>query len=168
MFAVILCICSWITVPFTVPFTMQTFAVFAVLLLLGGKDGTLAIGLYLMLGLIGLPVFSGFRGGVGHIIGPTGGYLVGFLFTGIAHMLLQPVTEKQGFAGRMALLSAEHIICYLIGTLWFVAVYGSRGTRYSFSAALGLCVLPYVLPDLVKIALADLVSRRVRPLLRDK
>ena len=56
----LLCICAWITVPFTVPFTMQTFAVFAALLLLGGRDGTLTIGLYLLLGLVGLPVFSGF------------------------------------------------------------------------------------------------------------
>ena len=56
---------------------------------------------------------------------------------------------------------AEHLLCYLVGTLWFMAVMGSRGTSYGFFAALGLCVLPYVLPDLLKIALADLVSRRI-------
>ena len=73
LMAVVLCICSWITVPFAVPFTMQTFAVFCSLLLLGGKLGTLSIGVYILLGMVGLPVFSGFRGGIGHIIGPTGG-----------------------------------------------------------------------------------------------
>ena len=165
LMAVVLSICAWITVPFTVPFTMQTFAVFAALLLLGGVDGTIAIGLYLLLGLVGLPVFSGFRGGLGHLIGPTGGYLIGFLCTGMAHNLLQKCMERLRTPLRIALLMAEHCLCYLFGTLWFVAVFHSRGTHYGFFAALGLCVLPYVLPDLVKIALAELVSRRVCPLL---
>ncbi len=73
MMAVILCVCSWLTVPFTVPFTMQTFAVYCAFLILGGKRGLLAIGLYILLGLVGLPVFSGFRGGPGHLLGLTGG-----------------------------------------------------------------------------------------------
>lgn len=159
---VVLSICAWITVPFTVPFTLQTFGVFAALLLLGGRDGTAAIGLYLLLGLVGLPVFSGFRGGVGHLIGPTGGYLVGFLFTGLAHILLEPLTEKQKYPARIALFFLEHAVCYLIGTAWFMVVCGNRGTPVGIFAALGLCVLPYVLPDLVKIVLAELIARRVR------
>ena len=161
LMAALLCLCAWITVPFAVPFTMQTFGVFAALLLLGGRDGTLAVGLYLLLGCVGLPVFSGFRGGLGHLIGPTGGYLIGFLFTGLAHMLLEPLTLRCRPVPRIALLFAEHLLCYLVGTLWFVAVMGGRGTPYGFFAALGLCVLPYVLPDLIKIALAELVCRRV-------
>ena len=159
---VVLCICAWITVPFTVPFTMQTFGVFAALLLLGGRDGTAAIGLYLLLGAVGLPVFSGFRGGVGHLLGPTGGYLIGFLFTGVAHIFLGQLIEKRKYPARIALLFAEHVACYLIGTLWFMGVYGSRDTPVGFFAALGLCVLPYVLPDLVKIVLAEFISCRVR------
>ena len=161
MMTVVICLCAWLTVPFTVPFTMQTFGVFAALLLLGGGDGTAAIGLYLLLGCVGLPVFSGFRGGPGHLLGPTGGYLVGFLFTGLAHLLLGKGIARRKTAPRIALLFAEHVVCYLVGTLWFVAVMGSRGTPYGFFAACGLCVLPYILPDLLKIALADLVSRRV-------
>ena len=166
LMAVALTLCAWIAVPFAVPFTMQTFAVFAALLLLGGRDGTIAIGLYLLLGLVGLPVFSGFRGGFGHLIGPTGGYLFGFLFTGLAHMLLEPLTLRCGTVARVALLFAAHVLCYLVGTVWFVAVFSARGTHYGFFAALGLCVVPYLLPDLVKIALAELVSRRVKKLLR--
>ncbi len=163
LMAVLLCVCAWITIPFTVPFTMQTFAVFAALLLLGGGDGTLAIGLYLLLGAVGLPVFSGFRGGVGHMLGPTGGYLIGFLFTGLCHMLLEPLTARCKSAARIALLFAELAICYLIGTVWFVAVYGAQGKHPGFWGALGLCVVPYLLPDLAKIILADFVARRVRP-----
>ena len=166
LMAAVLCVCAWITVPFAVPFTMQTFGVFVALLLLGGMDGTLAVVLYLLLGAVGLPVFSGFRGGLGHLVGPTGGYLIGFLCTGLAHVLLEPLIERRKGAARTALLFAEHTLCYLFGTLWFVAVLGSRGQRYGFIAALGVCVVPYLLPDLAKILLADLVSRRVRKLLK--
>ena len=164
--AVLLALCAWITVPFTVPFTMQTFAVFAALLLLGGGDGTLAIGLYLLLGLIGLPVFSGFRGGIGHLLGPTGGYIVGFLLTGLAYMLLEPVLERSRRGVRIALLFAEHMLCYLVGTIWFVAVFAAKGQTRGFLAALGLCVAPYLLPDLVKIVLAELLCRRVKKLIQ--
>ncbi len=167
MMAVVICICAWITVPFTVPFTMQTFAVFAALLLLGGRDGTLAIGLYLLLGLVGLPVFSGFRGGFGHLVGPTGGYIIGFLFTGLLHMLLEPLTERcHAAAVRIAVLFGEHAVCYLVGTIWFAAIFRSRGEPYGFFAVLGLCVVPYILPDIVKIILADLICRRMRKLIR--
>ena len=161
LMAVLICLCAWLTVPFAVPFTMQTFGVFAALLLLGGGDGTVAVGLYLLLGLIGLPVFSGFSGGPGHLLGTTGGYLVGFLFTGLAHMALEKRTARCKPVPRVALYFAEHVLCYLVGTLWFVAVMGSRGAPTGFVAALGLCVAPYILPDLLKIALADLISRRV-------
>ena len=166
LMAVVICMCAWITVPFTVPFTMQTFAVFAALLLLGGRDGTIAIGLYLLLGLVGLPVFSGFRGGFAHLAGPTGGYLIGFLFTGLAHMALEPLTKRSRTAARFALLFLEHVLCYLVGTLWFVAVFAGRGQAYGFVSALALCVLPYILPDLVKIGLADFVSRRLGKLIK--
>ncbi len=166
MMTVLICLCAWITVPFTVPFTMQTFAVFAALLLLGGRDGLLAIGLYLLLGLVGLPVFSGFRGGPGHLLGPTGGYLIGFLITGLAYLLLEPLTERCRRMPRILLLFAEYALCYLAGTLWFVAVSAGRGKPYGFFAALGLCVAPYLLPDVVKIILADLGSRRVRKFIR--
>ena len=166
LMAVAICLCAWITVPFAVPFTMQTFAVFAALLLLGGRDGTLAIALYLLLGLVGLPVFSGFRGGFGHLAGPTGGYLVGFLVTGLAHIVLQPLTERCRAIARIALLFGEHALCYLTGTLWFAAVSAGRGQAVSFLAALGLCVVPYLIPDFVKIILADLMSRRIGKLLR--
>ena len=93
MSAVILCVCSWLTIPFTVPFTMQTFGVYCALLILGGRRGLAAIGLYLLLGIVGLPVFSGFRGGLGHVLGPTGGYILGFLFTGLAYLLLEKRLE---------------------------------------------------------------------------
>ena len=77
--AVIIAVCSWISIPTVVPFTLQTFAVFSVLGLLGGKRGTISVLIYILLGAVGVPVFAGFSGGFGVILGPTGGYIVGFL-----------------------------------------------------------------------------------------
>ena len=80
LFAVAIAICSWISVPATVPFTLQTFGVFLAAAVLGGKRGTLAVLVYLALGMAGVPVFAGFQGGMGCLLGSTGGYLIGFLF----------------------------------------------------------------------------------------
>ena len=82
LMAVIITICSWISIPGPVPFTLQTFAVFTALLLLGTRDGLISIVVYLLLGAVGVPVFSGFSGGIGHLLGPTGGYLIGFIVMG--------------------------------------------------------------------------------------
>ena len=83
--AALIAICAWITVPAAVPFTLQTFAVFCVLGLLGGKRGTVAILVYILLGAVGLPVFSGFNGGIGALLGTTGGYILGFIFIGLIY-----------------------------------------------------------------------------------
>jgi biotin transport system substrate-specific component len=78
-FAALITVCSWISLPVAdIAFTMQTFGVFLALGLLGGKWGSVAIAIYLLLGAVGMPVFSGFRGGVGMLAGVTGGYLWGF------------------------------------------------------------------------------------------
>lgn len=159
--AVLICVCSWISVPAAVPFTMQTFAVFCSLLLLGGKDGTAAIGLYLLMGAAGLPVFSGFRGGIGHLLGPTGGYVIGFLFSGIIYMMMEPLIMKKRSFCRIA-LSAGLAGCYFIGTLWFTAVYMGQGSYFSFTKVLSMCVLPYIIPDLLKMSLAVYLSGRIR------
>lgn len=161
----LICVCSWLTVPYVVPFTMQTFAVFCALLLLGGRDGLAAVGLYLLMGVAGLPVFSGFQGGVGHLLGPTGGYIIGFLFTALAYLLCEPLFKSRRFL-RIPALALGLCLCYLVGTAWFVVVFGMRGTAYGFGAALSLCVLPYILPDLAKLLLAVFLCDRVGKRLR--
>ena len=83
LFAALIAICSWISIPTAVPFTLQTFAVFLALGVLGGKLGTLSVAVYLLLGAVGLPVFAGFQGGLGALLGATGGYLAGFLLTAL-------------------------------------------------------------------------------------
>ena len=96
LFAAILAVSAWLTVPGEVPFTLQTFGVFAALGLLGGKRGTIAIALYLVLGAVGLPVFSGFRGGFGVLLGTTGGYIFGFLLSGLLYWALTALLGNKG------------------------------------------------------------------------
>ena len=84
LFAVVIAVCAWISVPTAVPFTMQTFGVFLAMGVLGGKRGTLAVCVYLLLGLAGVPVFAGGTAGVGVLMGATGGYLLAWVFAGLA------------------------------------------------------------------------------------
>ena len=165
MMTVLICICSWISIPFMIPFTMQTFAVFLSLLLLGGKNGTASIGLYLFMGMLGLPVFSGFSGGIGHLLGPTGGYIIGFLFTGITYTLLERFIDRNP-AFRWAALICGLLTCYLIGTLWFVAVYTVNGNGIGFLSTLSICVLPYIVPDCIKIVLAVIFYSKIKHVIR--
>lgn len=155
-------ICAWINIPvYIVPFTMQTFAVFAALLLLGGRNGTLAVVVYLLLGAIGIPVFAGFSGGISKIVGPTGGYLIGFLFQGLIYLLFEKLTPMKEWHKITALVLGL-LVCYLFGTVFFTLSLG----KYTFWAALGMCVLPYIIPDLAKLALAWIVCLTVSKALK--
>ncbi len=162
LFAALLAICAWLVIPLgDVPFTLQTFGVFAALGLLGGKRGTIAIAVYLLLGAVGLPVFAGFRGGFGVLLGVTGGYLVSYLFMGLIIIL----AEKWFGERTIVFLSAGVIalaVCYAFGTAWFVVAYARTAGPISWAAALLKCVVPFILPDLAKLALAVLLRDRVR------
>ena len=157
----VITICSWLTIPVAVPYTMQAFAVFCTLLLLGGRYGLAAIIVYVIMGCMGLPVFSGFRGGIAHIMGPTGGYIIGFIFTAAFYWLFEPLHCKYSKL-RLPVLAGGLMLCYLIGTVWYKVVYGTRGTSYSVLMVISICVLPYVVPDLIKLALAWIISNRIK------
>ena len=165
LFAVLMMVCAWITVPLTVPFTLQTFGVFAALGTLGGRRGTYAVAAYLLLGLAGLPVFSGFRGGPGVLLGTTGGYILGFLALAL---LYWAVTARLG--QRPVVMAAAMVlglvVCYAFGTAWFLVAYARTAGSIGLWATLGMCVFPFVVPDLAKIALAMLLSRQLAPQLR--
>ena len=160
--AALMVVCSLISVPAAVPFTLQTFGVFVLLVILGGSKGSLGILMFMLLGLIGLPVFSGGRGGPAALFGPTGGYILGFLITGLCYMLYERIGRER-LPAQVASLVIGLILCYTFGTLWFVQVYTGVIT---VARALSLCVWPFILPDLLKLALALLVGRRVRRALR--
>ncbi|MBQ7725938.1 MAG: biotin transporter BioY, partial [Clostridia bacterium] len=137
-------VCAWITVPFTVPFTMQTFAVFLTCLLLGGKNATMVMAAYLSLGALGVPVFSGMNGGVGVLFGPTGGYLIGFLLLCPVYALVTHFWPGRK-AGKAAGLLSGLLVLYAFGTVWFVFRYA--GGEIGFGGALLCCVAPFVIPD---------------------
>lgn len=161
MMTCLLMICSWLTIPAAVPFTMQTFAVFCSLILLGGKAGLTSLVLYVFMGIVGIPVFSGFRGGIGHIAGPTGGYIIGLIAAAVFYCLLEPLFAKS-VKIQIAALIGGLFICYLIGTMWFQVIYGIRGVSYSFYMIISVCVIPYIIPDMVKLVLAWIISKKIR------
>lgn len=152
LFAALTAVCAWIAVPIPpVAFTMQTFAVFLTLGVLGGKYGTVSILLYLLLGLVGLPVFSGFRGGASALMDATGGFLWGFLAAGLVYWL----TER---LGTLPAMIAALLVCYACGCWWFTVYTGNAG----WTAAVMTCVAPYLIPDALKLWLAYGVSGRLR------
>ncbi len=160
-----LTVCSWISIPAgDVPITLQTLAIFVITGLFSTKLSLLALSVYLIMGMVGLPVFAGMTGGLGRIVGPTGGYLIGFYFT----VALIGTFSRQ--FGRHPLVTAlslalSLIICYAFGTLWFAAIHMGGINGVSVVTALVKCVLPYLLPDAVKLAAALWIVKRVSPLL---
>lgn len=160
LFAAIITICSWISIPMTIPFTMQTFAIFVTVGILGTKRATLTVLSYILLGVIGLPVFQGFSSGPGALFGNTGGYIIGFLFTAlIAGGVLHQFGKKTWVMVIAMVLGL--LACYLFGTAWFIYVYGRSTGAIGTATAISWCVTPYIIPDLVKIALSIVLIRRV-------
>lgn len=164
LFAVLMAVCAWVTVPMTVPFTMQTFAVFAALAALGGRRGLYAVAVYLLMGLVGLPVFSGFQS-TGALLGPTGGYLVGFLAAALVYWV---VTARLGESLPAVIFGCLLVMAayYVFGTIWFMVVYARTTGPVGLSAALGWCVIPFLVPDLVKLGLAVTLAGRVKKYLK--
>ncbi len=153
--AAVMCLCAWLAVPVGgAVFTMQTFGVFFALMLLGGKYGTAAVLVYILLGAVGLPVFSLGQGGIGVLLGATGGYIWGFLVAAIGYRFTHFLTAKPRLSAFTGLLC-----CYLAGTLWYWLGYGAA---YSLPAILLTCVVPYILPDILKILLADSLCRFIK------
>lgn len=161
IFAALLAICSWISIPTTIPFTLQTFGVFFTVGLLGGRRGTMAVLLYLLMAAAGIPVLAGFTGGMGILLGSTGGYILGFL---LSALLLWGI--ERFFGKRLWILGIGMVlgmaICYFFGTVWFMAIYMQTDGPIGVLTALGWCVFPYIIPDLVKIALALALTARFR------
>ena len=159
--AALTAVCSWISIPSTVPFTLQTFAVFCVLSLLGGKRGTVSIVIYILLGAVGMPVFAGFTGGIGILLGTTGGYIIGFILMGLLFWLAEHFFGN-ALPVRIVSMLAGLLVCYAFGTGWFLWVYARQSGAIVIGTALSWCVLPFILPDLAKMALAVGIAGRVK------
>lgn len=160
LMAVMIAVCSWISIPTTVPFTLQTFGIFCAVGLLGGKRGTFAVLVYIILGAVGVPVFAGFSGGVGVLFGSTGGYILGFLLSAIAYWII-----TKAFGDKLPVMiiamAVGLLVCYAFGTAWFMFVYAKNTGAIGLTTALGWCVFPFIIPDAVKIACAILITKRL-------
>ena len=163
--AALISVCSWISIPTAVPFTLQTFAVFAVLLLIGGKRGIMSILTYILMGAVGVPVFSGFTGGMGILLGKTGGYILGFLLTGIIYFLFTKFLSEKLLVEILALILGL-LVCYAFGTGWFMYIYMRDTGAVGLATVLSWCVIPFIIPDLVKMAVAFVIAHRVKPIIK--
>ena len=165
LFAAFITICSWIAIPATVPFTLQTMGIFITLGLLGGKRGTLAIVVYILLGIIGIPVFSGFSSGLGAILGTSGGYIIGFLFSALFMWFMENTLGNNRFTFIISMLIGL-LICYGFGTFWFMIVYTQTTGSIALSVVFGWCVVPFIIPDLIKIALSFVCVNRLKKIIK--
>lgn len=146
-----------IPIPFSVvPISLTNLAVYLAIYVLGCRRGTLSYLVYLLLGLVGVPVFSGFSGGVGKLFGPTGGYLLGFIFMAlicgwaIDHFSCKLVPS---FIGMLL----GTVVCYAFGTAWL-----AYQANLTFMAALAAGVLPFIPGDLAKMVIAAVLGLQIR------
>lgn len=147
--AALLCVAAPVAIPVgSVPMTLATLVILIAAGILGPWKGSAAVMVYLMLGCLGLPVFSGFYGGVGHIAGPTGGFILGYILLAVAAGLGR---------GKVLPMILGNVALYAVGTVWYT-VYANL----NMWAALFVCVVPYLPLDAVKIAVAAVTVRRVR------
>lgn len=167
VFTVLIAICSWISIPTVIPFTLQTFAVFLSIAVLGGRRGTLAVTIYVLLGAIGVPVFAEFTGGLGIILRNTGGYIIGFIFSALVMWLMESIFIKKLHVKHTLVIQAVSMVlgllaCYAAGTVWFMFVYMKDAGPVGLTTVLGWCVIPFIIPDTVKIALALMLGNILR------
>ncbi len=160
LFAALMAVSAWIWIPGPVPFTMQAFGIFLAAALLGAKHAFVATLVYILLGAAGVPVFSGMRGGIGALLGPTGGFILGFLpMTYICGRICDKI--KRSPQTLILSMLAGLLACYITGTLWYALIYLGENGKFALGTAIIQCVVPFIIPDLLKIFLAAFISNRL-------
>ncbi len=143
-----------------VPVTLQTLTVYITAGMLGAKWGSAAVAIYIALGALGLPVFTGGQGGFGVLFGATGGYIIGFLAIPLAVGLFAHLFGRRGWALALG-MAIGTLACYAFGTAWFTLVFIQSGSAIGFWEALSICLLPFLLPDALKMTLGALLVSRL-------
>lgn len=166
IFVALFALCSYIHIPFAgVSFTLQTFAIYLCLFCLGEKRALAAIFVYILMGVIGLPVFSGFTGGIGALLGLSGGFILGFPLSLIVCARLTGIfgaSLKGNFISALCSLP----LCHITGILWFCFVYFGKITPSGVLSSFTLTSLPFLLPDILKLFAAALLGMRINKILK--
>lgn len=178
LMAAILCIMGPIVIPIgMVPMSFANMVIYLTIILLDKKRATISVALYLLIGFVGIPVFSGFAGGAGKLFGPTGGYLIGYLvLSWIAGTVLEILNktndenkisispsnkvksvEKNINYEQMLALAVGNISLYLVGTMWLMIQ-----SKLTFVTALSVGVLPFAIFDVIKIILAISIGNSIK------
>ena len=153
----VLCILAPISIPIfisPVPVSLGVLAVYLTAYVLKPVDALISVILFILLGMVGLPVFSGYSGGLSKLVGPTGGYIIGFLFTVYISSLF--IHLKKGFMYDIIGMVSGLAICYILGTIWFSHIQGK-----GFIASLFLCVIPFLIGDAIKLIVAVVLGTQI-------
>lgn len=163
LMAAITCIIGPFSIPLPfnlVPISLTNLVIYFTMYILGMKKGTISYCIYLLIGLVGLPVFSAFTGGAGKLLGPTGGYLIGFIFLAlISGFFIDKWGNNMWLCMTGMVLGT--IVCYIFGTIWL-----AYQAHMNFGAALWAGVIPFILGDLIKMVIAMLLGPQIRNRLR--
>lgn len=167
VFTAIISVLAQISIPLgvIVPFTLQTLGMFLAGAMLGWKRGTLSVILYVLLGAVGLPVFAGFSGGVSVLFGPTGGYIIGFIFTALAVGFMTDNLGRKLWVLAVSMVVGL-LLCYIFGTAWFIILYNIQGNAMDLITALGYCVFPFLIADGLKIIAAAVLVNRLDKIIK--
>ena len=159
----VLCILAPISIPIfisPVPVSLGVLAVYLTAYVLSPLDATISVIIFILLGTFGLPVFSGYSGGLSKLVGPTGGYIIGFLFTVYISSLF--IHMKKGIIYDVIGMITGLALCYILGTIWFSYQQGK-----GFIASLLLCVVPFLIGDAIKIIVAVILGTQINKRLSD-
>lgn len=161
LFAAIICVMAPFVIPIgPIPLSLATFAIYIAASVQNWKNGTLAVILYVTLGAVGLPVFSGLTGGIPKLIGPTGGFIFGYILLALITGLIVDRFEKHKWSYPLGMVLGT-IVLYACGTVWFMI-----SQNASLGKALALCVIPFLLGDAIKIILASIISPILRMIMK--
>ena len=157
LMAAVLCIIGPFMIPIgMVPMSLTNMVIYLAIILLEKKRATISVAIYLLIGFVGLPVFAGFTGGAGKLLGPTGGYLIGYL---VLSFVAGTILERKGNL-KIVALSTGTLGLYMVGTIWL-----SVQSKLSFMTALSVGVFPFVIFDFIKIGIAvvlgDSIKKRI-------
>ena len=153
----VICILAPFSLPIgPVPISFTNLAIYIALYVLGMKRGTISYLIYLLIGLVGVPVFSGFTGGPQKLFGPTGGYLIGFILMAIICGIFMEKSHANVWITSLGMVLGT-IVAYLFGTVWFI-----HQLDYTWGQALAVCVWPFIPFDLIKIVIAGILGKSIR------